>query len=456
MAIDVNNIVPSAVPKTAGLPVVKIGEHYFPVGVVSGGGGNADVEYGVINGEGNFQPLELADYPPTSDGDAIDAEIVMYDNGDYPDPVGTGQGKYRVRFFDYDGTVLKTVHTDGGAVSAPRVPEHERLLFQEWNNDVDNVTSDLDVGAIYTTKSGKCEFDVWITENQWYRNVQIPARTAYVGIILSSGTVTIEWGDGAADTLSTAGTTRLTHTYNATGLYMISVSGTDKWNFDMRAFGIDANTGNTTVMAMRIANLPSGSTQSNHTFAACQACETITVDNASSGLGTYAAFRDASGLKHFNFPRRMKTNYWILAGASRMKHVVLSQYANHTEISHGAFDNSGILDIVIPPSVTLIRPTAFSGSAYVPRYREITIPANVTTIEALSFYVTNCTSALKRLVMKPSEPPPITVGTGWNSQTTFPADGSIKEIIVPAGCGEAYKNATNWSYYADIIKEEEI
>ena len=459
MAIDVNNIVPSAVPKTAGLPVVKIGDHYFPVGVVSGGGGNADVEYGVINGEGNFQPLELADYPPTSDGDAIDAEIVMYDNGDYPDPVGTGQGKYRVRFFDYDGTILKTVYTDGGAVTAPAVPEHDRLLFQEWNNDFDNITDDLDVGAIYTTKSGKCEIDVWVTENQWEQTYQLPARTAYVGITLSSGTVTVEWGDGDTETLSTAGTTKVSHTYSNTGRYTILVSGTDKWNFDKYAFCSTASAvRNNAVKALYIAGIPSGSQKTDHAFANNYACELLTIDSSSPlALNSYGLLRNSEGLKHFNFPRSLKTHYWVLAGSCRMAHAVLPASTDMTEIMFGSFDNSGIVDIVIPKTVTKIGTNAFTGASGVQRYRKIVIPPKVTALEGGAFVALNCISSLATLIMQPSSPPTITLAPGWaQSTTTLPTDGSLKEIIVPAGCAEAYKSATNWSYYADIIREGEI
>ena len=32
----------------------------------------------------------------------------------------------------------------------------------------------------------------------------------------------------------------------------------------------------------------------------------------------------------------------------------------------------------------------------------------------------------------------------------------VEKIIVPAGCGEAYKSATNWSNFADYIEEATV
>jgi hypothetical protein len=366
-----------------------------------------------------------------------------------------GSGKYRVRFFDYDGTILKTVYTDGGAVTAPSVPEHERLLFQEWNNDFDNVTSDLDVGAIYTTKSGKCEFDVWVNAELYSQNTKLTDNTAFVGIGVTSGTVTVEWGDGATETLSTAGETRLSHTYASAGKYMISVSGTDLWYFLVKALCEGGNTRNNTVMDMRIANIPVGTKALAEVFANCFSCETISLDVSAARISNYGAMRESCSLKHFNFPRGYKTGYWTLATTASMQHVVFSFAESVTEIGFSALSSSGILDVVLPPSITKIQPEAFTQSAFKAGLSQITIPAKVTEIAFRAFHCTNSTRNLKTVIMKPTTPPTIALATGWNADTSFPTDGSLKEIIVPAGCGEAYKSATNWSYYADIIKEEE-
>ena len=369
---------------------------------------------------------------------------------------GEGSGKYRVRFFDYDGTILKTAYTDGGEVTAPAVPEHDRLLFQEWNNDFDNITDDLDVGAIYTTKSGKCEFDVWVNAELYSKTEKLTANTAFVGVGVTSGTVTVEWGDGATETLSTAGETRLSHTYASAGKYMISVSGTDLWYFIGRALCEGGNMRNNTVMAVRIANIPDGAKSLSEIFADLYSCETISFDRSCSKINPYGALREAPSLRHFNFPRGFKTSYWTLASSASMRHVVFSFAESVTEIGLSALGNSGIVDVILPPSITKIGAEAFKQDHPRAGLSQIIIPEKVTEIVYRAFFCTNSTRNLKTIIMKPTTPPTIALVTGWNADTTFPTDGSIKEIIVPAGCGETYKSATNWSYYADIIREEEI
>lgn len=351
-------------------------------------------------------------------------------------------GKHRVRFFDYDGTILKTVYTDGGAVQAPAVPDHERLLFQEWNNDFDNITDDLDVGAIYTTKSGKCEFDVWI-------NAELtPApNTAYMNIDLASGTVTVEWGDGATETLSTAGVTRLSHTYASAGKYMISVSGTDGWAFGNCPTSHANDEMEVYVTAMRIANTPPCHNWINMQYGGHGACRTMSFDNKSfAGIVNNNPFYSSQSLVHFNHPTTLVRN-GMFRGAICLKHIVLK--STMTAFENHVFRNTGLEDIVLPKDLVTLNYGALGDDENRLRITELTIPGKVSDMTdalGLSNYRRGFLTTLK---MKPVTPPLVSV----NITDGF---GSLKEIIVPAGCGEAYKSATNWSYYADIIREEEI
>ena len=58
---------------------------------------------------------------------------------------------YTVIFKDYDGTVLKTQENveHGSSVTAPSNPTREGFTFKGWDKAFDNVTSDLEVTAIY-------------------------------------------------------------------------------------------------------------------------------------------------------------------------------------------------------------------------------------------------------------------------------------------------------------------
>ena len=358
-------------------------------------------------------------------------------------------GKHRVRFFDYDGTILKTVYTDGGAVEAPAVPDHERLLFQEWNNDFDNITDDLDVGAIYTTKSGKCEFDVWIN-NQVFNDLRLP-RTVYMRFRLDSGNIVIDWGDGVVETLSTIGTVQTAHTYASTGKYMITVAAsTGTLNLVSNAFSSSQSTrqGYTDqyIQEMRLTNVVG---TGYNTLSGTQCCKFISLDKKCVSFRS-AAFQLLYGLIHLNIPRNFVSKADennMFRDTPKLKTVTLPMSA--TALSNSAFVDSGVMDVVIPYEVTQLIGT-FLNTNGVTRIEKLTIPSKVTSIGDNFFTMSNQRGAsLRTLVMRPVAPPTITT-------KSFSTDGSLKEIIVPKGCGEAYKSATNWSYYADIIREEEI
>lgn len=68
---------------------------------------------------------------------------------------------FKVRFIDYDGTILKTEYVESGPATAPTIPEHQLLTFQSWNTDFSNITHDLDVGATYISKSGNTEIQIF-------------------------------------------------------------------------------------------------------------------------------------------------------------------------------------------------------------------------------------------------------------------------------------------------------
>lgn len=99
--------------------------------------------------------------------------------------------------------------------------------------------------------------------------------------------------------------------------------------------------------------------------------------------------------------------------------VSADQLSGATIIGHGAFyDCSGLTNITIPNSVTSI-----GGYAL-----QIGSETNKATITFLG------------------ETPPTIESDTFNASY-------LNKIIVPAGCGETYKAATNWSTFADYIEE---
>lgn len=116
-------------------------------------------------------------------------------------------------------------------------------------------------------------------------------------------------------------------------------------------------------------------------------------------------------------------------------------------IGRGAFRwCSSLAGITIPAEVTEIGEEAFEKCTSL---ASITIPAKVTSIGDQAFY--GCT-ALTTVTMLAETPPTIRSSTAFSP---FASCDALTQIIVPAGCGAAYKAATGWSDYADIIVEKE-
>ena len=131
-----------------------------------------------------------------------------------------------------------------------------------------------------------------------------------------------------------------------------------------------------------------------------------------------------------------------------------------TKIGDGIFAYTSLNTVTIPDSVTSIGEYAFAYSFL----RNVTIPDSVTSIGQNAFY--DCINISK-----------VTIGSGVTEinsyafkkctyldsitikATTPPTLGSdvfgddiLLKIYVPAASVDAYKTATNWSQYANIIK----
>ena len=105
---------------------------------------------------------------------------------------------------------------------------------------------------------------------------------------------------------------------------------------------------------------------------------------------------------------------------------------------------TNLSSVTIKKGVTHIGDYAFSGCSSL---TSVTIPDSVTSIGSGSFM--GCTG-LTKLTMLPTTPP----STGYFN--FLDNVNSVNEIVVPAGCGNAYKAANGWSEYADKIVEATV
>ena len=94
---------------------------------------------------------------------------------------------------------------------------------------------------------------------------------------------------------------------------------------------------------------------------------------------------------------------------------------------------------LIPNGVTSIGDNAF---AICLKLTSITIPNSVTTIGSLTFFQCKSLTSVK---IEAATPP-------TNDSELFDGCDALTEILVPSASVDAYKTATRWSTYANIIK----
>lgn len=164
-------------------------------------------------------------------GVTVPSSAKLDDYPDYVDQIQTGGGgetkKYTVIWFDYDGTILKQEEVnEGGSSTAPTVPTHQYLTFEEWvhGNTLTNIDQDYFNIARYSC-----------TGNAAIRKVNVPAGetlTLYADKYANTNEViTVNWGDGTTSTMETLSgwTAKASHTYSAAYAGYVTMSTTGSY-----------------------------------------------------------------------------------------------------------------------------------------------------------------------------------------------------------------------------------
>lgn len=151
------------------------------------------------------------------------------------------------------------------------------------------------------------------------------------------------------------------------------------------------------------------------------------------------AFAYKRGLKSVSAPDATNIGTYAFVESG----LVSADLPNATNIGTNAFNNCPSLTSVNTPKVKAIGPSVFTVCQYL---TSLTIPATCTSIGQ---YALRCGSSSNKctFIFLGTTPPSIQSGT-------FTAS-NIDKIIVPVGCGETYKTATNWVNFADYIEEAE-
>lgn len=187
--------------------------------------------------------------------------------------------------------------------------------------------------------------------------------------------------------------------------------------------------------------IPDSVTSIKHqAFYNCDSLTSVTIGNSVAEIGE-SAFMECDGLTGIIIPDSVTS---ICGHAFQHCTKLMSAIIGNSVDSIGdyAFQNCRKLtSITIPDSVTGIGIDAFQ---YCVSLTSASIGNGVRSIGNHAF--DQCTS-LKSVTISATTPP--TLGTN-----VFTDAAVLTQIIVPAGCGETYKTAANWSAYADYIIEE--
>ena len=325
----------------------------------------------------------------------------VVDVAEYAEVGGETTGAYTVKVIDYDGTVLLEQKGNAGDVIAlPTAPTHDRLVFQEWSasaavsdNKVTITDNDIMVGAIYTTASGKNEFDITLT------------KSTKLSVTLNMDGAK-DWGDGTSDT-------KTTHTYTAYGNYMILCDGTTMTTSSSAGLFGQSRGPSFYCIAVRFASVTN---IGNYAFSNCISLKSITIPNSVTSIGD-SALSSCDSLTNIIIPNSVTS-----IGDSALSYCY------------------PLTNIIIPNSVTNIGNYAFSGCYSL---KSITIPNNVTSIRDSMFE--NCYILIKYDFSQHTSVPTL------SSTSAFSNINGICKIIVPDNLYDEWRAASNWSRYSNYI-----
>ena len=354
---------------------------------------------------------------------------------------GSGGGEEKsiyVDFLDGDGTLLKREYLDvGGTATPPDDPnlDSDYLTFSGWSDmEFTNITKIKTIYAIYITK-----------DNATYIFIHIP--TANKAIMLRfGGTVTsVDWGDGTTDAT-------LSHTYSATGDYVIKVIGGTSIPTNI----LNSTNDNTFVLKCYLSNTIKGL---NSAFNQCFSLKSIILPKDIKVIGP-STFYQCFSLESINLPSTITAiNSQAFLGCYTLKNI--SFPSGVTSIGKGAFTNCYLLkNITLPSGVTSLDNTFYgcyaltniniSSSitklgdnvfAYCHSLSSISLPSSITTLGSATF--SSCYNIQQVII-------------NANSVVTIQSNSFAKasygtKFYVPDNLVEDYKVATNWVKFADRI-----
>jgi hypothetical protein len=192
----------------------------------------------------------------------------------------------------------------------------------------------------------------------------------------------------------------------------------------------------------------------DNAFSGCNNLQNAIIQCRSFGRATMfgGIFTNCASLAEVKFGKLVTTVYArSFYGCTNLTNFIIDTENNSLSSEGGSLFNydktqficypSVIGSYTIPEGVAQINNSAFNGCTGL---TSIVIPTSVTYIDAGAFL--NCTELTSITVLATTPPTLYAASAMGDENVTCP-------IIVPKGCGEAYKAATYWSALADRIVE---
>lgn len=191
---------------------------------------------------------------------------------------------------------------------------------------------------------------------------------------------------------------------------------------------------------LTIFNAPEDLTQiKNHSFGNCPTLERVNIGENIENI-QYGAFYYCSNITEINLSEGLETiGQLAFAGTNIEELVIPDSVTNVTVYAFNVCTN--LKSVHIGSGITTLS-NIFSGCTSL---TSLTIPVTVRKIESSALSNLGTTTNKPTFTFLRTTPPTI-------SRSTFNTS-YLEKIVVPVGCGEAYKTATNWANFADYIEE---
>ena len=280
-----------------------------------------------------------------------------------PAPPAPIEEKY-VNLYDYDGTLLYS-YDRSEALALQDLPAtagtYETLTFDAWNWTLQQIKSYLTdypdgkviVGAMYNQTH---------TDNRIHITIAGSGMTTLpINFSVSSGTVTIDWGDGTIESSSgNASHTYSPLTYSANYIIKMSYSGSgSSVTFNQNCFGSDNNTKSlVTRLELSFGNVDS------RAFERCPSLiSAILPQNSSTYLSSYS-FNASTRLRTVLLPKISSVNSNVFENCYGLTFVSCPTQVNY--FGSSAFAQCHALkSIALPPNQITFISSAFSGCSAV-------------------------------------------------------------------------------------------